>query len=166
MESRITIHTGEDFKPVIKIIEKQSDDVKDNLVQGFRELLRHESRTCSIDYISVPESQGIRAGYYISPVSDEKRYAKDILLREFYKDEYLYTVRLNLKETQKVITGEYKGLYKFTYKDEVQYFSELTINFDVTSYYDILLSVKEEEIENILIEKMKILNEDQSELSK
>lgn len=77
MESKITIHTGEDHKPVIKIIEKDSEDVRDNLVSRFRELLHHESSTFNMEFISVPNEQKIRAGYYIKPVENEMDYFKE-----------------------------------------------------------------------------------------
>lgn len=80
MESKITIHTGDDFKPVIKVIEKDSDDVRDNLIVQLRSLLRHTSRSFTIEFIQVPENQGIRAGYYISPVTDEMTYFKRVIV--------------------------------------------------------------------------------------
>lgn len=80
MESKITIHTGDDFKPVIKVLEKESEDVRDNLVSQFRHLLRHTSRSCRIEFIGVPEKDNLKAGYYICPVTEEMEYFKEVIL--------------------------------------------------------------------------------------
>lgn len=78
MESKITIHTGDDFKPVIKVIEKLSDDVRDNLVTQFRHLLQHTSKTLTIGFINADDK--VLAEYYIHPVENELEYFKDSIL--------------------------------------------------------------------------------------
>lgn len=52
MKSRITIEV--DFEngnlPVIQILHRTSDDVRDNLIQSFLQSLQHTSRWCKIEY--------------------------------------------------------------------------------------------------------------------
>lgn len=52
MKSRITIEV--DFEngnmPVIQILARKSDDVRDNLVSAFLQSLQHSSRWCKILY--------------------------------------------------------------------------------------------------------------------
>lgn len=52
MKSKITIEV--DFEnrnePVIQILSRNSDDVRDNLIQSFLQSLSHTSRWCRIEY--------------------------------------------------------------------------------------------------------------------
>lgn len=75
MESKISIAVGDNHKPVIKVIEKQSEDVRDDLVRNFRHLLLHKSKTLTIDFH--PSHDGISATYNISPVEDEFLYFRE-----------------------------------------------------------------------------------------
>lgn len=53
MKSRITIEIDFDNqrKPVIQILSRQSDDIRDKMVSDFLQLLGHESTTCNIKYV-------------------------------------------------------------------------------------------------------------------
>lgn len=73
MKSRITIEI--DFenqrKPVIQIISRQSDDIRDKMVSDFLQLLGHESSACSIRYMGEFNSDDFRESFerwVISPV--------------------------------------------------------------------------------------------------
>ena len=52
MKSRITIEV--DFEngnmPILQILSRNSDDVRDNLLQSFLQSLEHSSRWCRIQY--------------------------------------------------------------------------------------------------------------------
>lgn len=53
MKSRITIEVDFDNGnlPVIQILQRSSDDVRDALIQQFLQSLQHTSRWCRIEYI-------------------------------------------------------------------------------------------------------------------
>jgi len=75
MKSRISIEIDFDNgnKPVIQIIQKSSEDVRDNLVHYFIELLGHQSTLCKITYdgeFSAPYEPFKR--WKISPISPEQ----------------------------------------------------------------------------------------------
>ena len=69
MKSRITIEV--DFNngnlPVIQILSRSSDDVRDNLLQSFLQSLQHTSRWCRIEYSG---TRGIWSDN-LSPISDD-----------------------------------------------------------------------------------------------
>ena len=88
MRSKITIHTAPNFKPCIRVTEPQehwsvdspdSDDVRDVLVKGFRELLHNKSNTAFIEFQNNNE-------YLICPVEDEISYFKGRILNVWVKD--------------------------------------------------------------------------------
>lgn len=75
MRSKITIDTASNFKPCIRVQEPQShhlidsdtEDVRDKLVKGFRELLHHRSSTVEV----IHEGDN---NYILYPVEDELSY--------------------------------------------------------------------------------------------
>jgi len=57
MKSRITIEV--DFEngnlPIIQILSRESDDVRDNLIKQFLQSLQHTSRWCRIEYLTATD---------------------------------------------------------------------------------------------------------------
>jgi len=94
MKSKITIHTGSNYKPCIKVVEASThwlnendqEDVRDRLVKGFRDQLNHISNTATIIMEGNYE-------YNILPVEDEIRYFNDTI-RQKYISDYSYKERL------------------------------------------------------------------------
>lgn len=94
MKSKITIHTGSNYKPCIKVVEaanhympdSDTEDVRDRLVKGFRDQLNHLSNTATIIMEGNYE-------YNILPVEDEIRYFMDTILQKYVSD-YSYKERL------------------------------------------------------------------------
>lgn len=78
MKSRITIEVDFDNGnlPIIKVIQQQSSDVRDSLVQSFLQSLQHTSRWCRIEYKGEhpvsseggKEDASYRHVYYITPI--------------------------------------------------------------------------------------------------
>lgn len=68
MNSRISIEVNFENKnlPVIQVITRASDDVRDQLLRSFIQSLQHTSRWCTIKYIGEANEDGQR--WYISPV--------------------------------------------------------------------------------------------------
>lgn len=87
MRSKITIDTASNFKPCIRVQEPQShhmidsdtEDVRDKLVKGFRELLHHTSSTVEVIY------EGGENHYILYPVEDELSYMK-VLVHKWMHD--------------------------------------------------------------------------------
>lgn len=88
MRSKITIHTTKDFKPCIKIVEPhnhhmidyENDDVRDELVKGFRESLK-QSRTVKVEIES-----GGNAKYSLIPIDDELNYFETEIVIKYFND--------------------------------------------------------------------------------
>lgn len=82
MKSRITIHTAPNFRPCIRVIEGIDDtqDVKDILVVGFRELLEHRSSTVEVIY------QNGSQDYILYPVTDEIGYFENQIYQKYLND--------------------------------------------------------------------------------
>lgn len=77
MQSKITIEV--DFqdgnKPVIQVLLRRSDDVRDKLIDYFMELLGHESSWCKIycEHTSYPDDpSGQFQRWKISPISPDR----------------------------------------------------------------------------------------------
>jgi len=77
MLSKITVDTGDDFKPLIKILERKSDDVRDKMVVSLRSQLNFKSKTFSwqINQIGIDGTNEI----LLMPVSDEISYFRERL---------------------------------------------------------------------------------------
>jgi len=74
MRSKITIEV--DFEngnqPVIQILSRHSDDVRDRLISSFIENLKHVSRWCTIEYMGgFEEGQERTHRWHIIPVKEE-----------------------------------------------------------------------------------------------
>lgn len=82
MKSRITIHTAPNYLPCIKVSEGQdeSDDVRDQLVRGFRECLKHKSNTVQLIF------QDSNSEYILFPVEDELSYFQNHVLNKYLSD--------------------------------------------------------------------------------
>lgn len=100
MKSRITIDTASNFKPCIRVVEPQShylidsdsEDVRDKLVKGFRELLNHTSNTVEV----IREGEG---NYMLYPVEDELSYMTCLVHKWMHYSE----ARVKLRELAKKI---------------------------------------------------------------
>jgi len=66
MKSRISIEI--DFEngnqPVIQILARTSDDVRDSLIQAFLQSLQHTSRWCKIEYLGESWNNSTEAPLY------------------------------------------------------------------------------------------------------
>jgi hypothetical protein len=78
MKSRITVEVDFDRKnePVIQILFRKSDDVRDNLLQSFLQSLQGQSNWLRIDLMQYCDDPLDRERdfkrYYLSPVTPEK----------------------------------------------------------------------------------------------
>lgn len=109
MLSKITIHTAPNYKPCIRVVEPyyhheadvSSDDVRDALVRGFRELLDHKSNSAEIIF------QGSNQEYIIYPIEDELKYIEKLVYKWLDTDnagrkklmEISKMIQQNLKDT-------------------------------------------------------------------
>ncbi len=76
MQSRISVEV--DFQnnnlPIIQILRKDSNDVRDKLVSAFLQSLQHTSRWCKITYVGGLDSNQIEVGdqWKISPITPQE----------------------------------------------------------------------------------------------
>lgn len=160
MESKITIHTGEDHKPVIKVIEKDSDDVRDNLVSNFRHLLSYESSTFTVQFNDIPrydpneKGLGIKASYYIKPVENERAYCLSKLAQDDHEDEKIwdkFRVTIILKDAQK----NDKGKWNFRRWNTIMEADSNKIEFKARNHFHALKSLDNlDEILSISIDEI------------
>lgn len=84
MLSKITIDTAPNFKPCIKVSEVSSEDVRDRLVFGLRDQLKHKSNTFEIVFHGVsPDQEHI---YTLHPVDDELMYIEKLVCKWLGQD--------------------------------------------------------------------------------
>lgn len=48
-------------EPIVKITERKSPDMRDQMVTRFRQLFGHESNKCSVDFIDMRNDDGTGA---------------------------------------------------------------------------------------------------------
>lgn len=90
MKSRITIEV--DFEngnlPIIQILSRESDDVRDNLIRQFLQSLQHTSRWVRIEYIdehaSKEDSKSVWR-WHLKPITP-KELSKEISLMTEVRD--------------------------------------------------------------------------------
>lgn len=99
MESRITIEV--DFEnnnlPVIQIVSRESDDVRDNLIKSFLQSLRHSSRWTTITFVGNNLSHKPNGGedswtWKIAPITPDKL-ESEIKLMQATLNEYKQMVK-------------------------------------------------------------------------
>lgn len=87
MDSKITIQVGDNFRPVIKVVEKETDDVRDQLVSKLTQMLyaspQDASRTFEVK--PVPSNSNEKV-YNLSPVQDELGYFKNRIVHKLIYD--------------------------------------------------------------------------------
>lgn len=101
MKSRITVEV--DFSngnlPIIQILSRSSDDVRDNLIKNFLQNLDHTSRWCRIEYIDhhrVDDGTGDHAHQWnvrpirASEIPEEIKLMKTVLPAELHEWNNVY----------------------------------------------------------------------------
>ena len=91
MLSKIQIGIAPNQKACIKVSEKKSDDVRDELVTTFRQNLHHTSNTLSLHFEGGFDTE---QNYLILPVEDEIKYFDGLIHMKYlngvnHRDELL-----------------------------------------------------------------------------
>jgi len=107
MESKITIHTAPNFKPCIKVLEVQSEDVRDNLVRGLREQLNYQSSTFSFH---INEQLGNKTEYLLLPVEDELKYFEGVIMQKYIADSASQQKLINFAQSILTATNQYPNM--------------------------------------------------------
>jgi hypothetical protein len=92
MKSRITIEVDFDNGnlPVIKIVSRESDDVRDKLLRSFLQQLNHKSRWCVIQY----------EGYDTVHEEGAIKYTNNWTLRPIPPESFLEEIKLMKTEIE------------------------------------------------------------------
>jgi len=69
MKSSIKIAVNSECKPVIEVIQIESDDVRDTLIKKWKESLGYVSNWAKIEFVD-PNGEGVR--FHLTPVTVEE----------------------------------------------------------------------------------------------
>jgi hypothetical protein len=101
MLSKITIGLAPDKNACIKVLERKSDDVRDELIQSFREKLGNNSNTLCLTFLNSNDKE--ENNYIIAPVESERYYFLERLNSMFPYHERITELKEFINDVQKII---------------------------------------------------------------
>ena len=112
MLSKIQIGLAPNKNACIKVSEKRTDDVRDELFQNFREGLMHRSNTLQVTFVGGDDDE---RNYIIMPVDDELKYFEGSVIHKYLGDTNCTETLLRIA---KFIVESYGGTLEMVEKSE------------------------------------------------